>query len=150
MKRFYFLLLLVLLGISGCEKDDFCIDPITPDLVVRFYDADNPTLTLAVTDLTIWPEGRDTIVLNQTLDSVALPLNVNDVQTVYNFQMGDVIDQVTVDYTVDEIFVSRSCGFKANFSDLLASAISNNWIQSINQIATVIEDESAAHIQILH
>ena len=150
MKKYYFLLLLSVLSIFGCEKDDFCIDPITPNLVVRFYDFDNPTEPLAVSDLTVWPEGRDPIIQNQTLDSIVLPLDVNNIQTVYNFQMGTAIDQVIFEYTVDEIFVSRSCGFKANFSDLLSSVLTNNWIQSINQVSTLIEDESAAHIQILH
>lgn len=149
MKKYFFLLLLTIITISGCEKDDFCIDEITPNLILRFYDTDNPTTTLAVTDLTIWPEGRDTIVNSQTLDSVAIPLDVNTGQTVYNLSMGTTVDQITIDYTVNEVFVSRSCGFKAEFSDLTATP-TTNWIQSLALPTTIIENESAAHIQIFH
>ncbi len=149
MKKYFFLLILTVIIIGGCEKDDFCIDEITPNLILRFYDFDNQTSTLTVSDLTIWPEGRDTIINGQTLDSIALPLDVNSAQTVYNLSMGTTVDQLVIDYTTNEIFVSRSCGFKAEFTDVVATP-TNNWILSIDQITTTIEDESAAHIQIFH
>ena len=149
MKKLYFFLLLTVL-ISGCEKDDFCIDPITPNLIVRFYDNDDMTSTLSVTDLYVWPEGRDSIIIGQNTDSITIPLDVNNGETIYNFSMGDLQEQVTIDYTVNEVFVSRSCGFKAIFESVGATQESNNWIQNIEVISTIIEDESAAHIQIFH
>jgi len=134
----------------GCERDDFCIDAVTPKLILRFYDADSPTTVQAVGELSIWPEGiQDTLVNNASLDSIALPLDVNSPETVYNFRMGTTIDQITITYNVNEVFVSRSCGFKALFSSVLAFP-STNWIRSIETISTTIEDESAAHIHILH
>lgn len=150
MKKIAFLLVSIILLATSCEKDDFCIDEITPNLVLRFYDADNPTTVLSATDVTIWPEGLDSIAINENLDSIAIPLDVNNPQTIYNFQTGTNIDQITIDYTVNEIFVTRSCGFKANFSDLNATPETSTWIQSIDVISTTIEDESAAHIQIFH
>ena len=108
-----------------------------------------PSNTLAADGLTIWPEGRDSIVINQTLDSIAIPLDVNNEQTIYNFSSGAAIDQITIYYTVNEIFVSRSCGYKAEFSNLLAIP-TNSWIEYIEQLTTTVEDESAAHIQIFH
>ncbi len=150
MKKIAFLLVSIILLATSCEKDDFCIDEITPNLVLRFYDADNPTSVLSATDVTIWPEGLDSIAVNENLDSIAIPLDVNNPQTIYNFQTGTNIDQITIDYTVNEIFVTRSCGFKANFSDLNATPETSTWIQSIDVISTTIEDESAAHIQIFH
>ena len=149
MKKYYFLLLLTVIGVYSCEKDDFCIDPITPNLVIRFYDEASTSEIKAVDDLTVWPEGRDSLYVNSATDSIVIPLDVTNAQTIYNFQSGTIIDQITIDYTVKEIFVSRSCGFKANFSDL-ATTPTNNWIQSIQVISTTIEDESAAHIQIFH
>lgn len=149
MKKYYFLLLLTVIGVYSCEKDDFCIDPITPNLVVRFYDASSTSEIKAVDDLTVWPEGRDSLYVNSATDSIVIPLDVTNAQTIYNFQSGTLIDQITIDYTVNEVFVSRSCGFKATFTDL-ATTPTNNWIQSIQVISTTIEDESAAHIQIFH
>lgn len=152
MKKYYFLLLVIVFAVSSCEKDDFCIDPITPNLVLRFYDVDNPTTVLSVSELTIWPEGLDEtfIVSEATLDSIALPLDVNNDRTVYNLRMGTIVDQITIDYTVNEVFVSRSCGFKATFQDVNATLETSDWIQSLDVISTLIEDESAAHIQIFH
>jgi len=149
MKRYLFLIMLTVILIGGCEKDDFCIDEITPNLILRFYDSDNQVNTLSVSNLTIWPEGRDTIVDAQTLDSIAIPLDVNNAQTIYNLSMGTTVDQIVIDYTVNEVFVSRSCGFKAEFTDVLATP-TNNWILSLEQVSTTVEDESAAHIQIFH
>lgn len=135
----------------GCEKDDFCIDPVTPNLVLRFYDADSPNTVLAVSELSIWPEGtQDTLVNNQALDSVAIPLDVNNSSTIYNLRMGTMIDQITINYTVNEVFVSRSCGFKATFEDVGATLETSTWIQSLDIISTTIEDESEAHIHIFH
>lgn len=151
MKKVIFLLLSVVLLATSCEKDDFCIDPITPNLVLRFYDADDLTTIQSVSNLSIWPEGsQDTLVLNETLDSIALPLDVNNPETIYNFRQGTNIDQITIQYTVDEIFVTRSCGFKANFLDLNGTLETTSWIQSIDIISTSIEDETSAHIQVFH
>ena len=42
MKKYIFLLFICFVGISSCEKDDFCVqDPVTPNLVLRFYDKDD-------------------------------------------------------------------------------------------------------------
>ena len=151
MKKYYILLLLVVFAASGCEKDDFCIDPITPNLILRFYDADNPTTVLSVDDLSIWPEGfQDSIVSSATLDSIAIPLDINNIETIYNFKMGDLTDQIIITYDVGEVFVSRSCGFKAIFENAAATLETTNWMQSLEVISTTIEDESAAHIEIFH
>jgi len=151
MKKVIFFLVSLVLLATSCEKDDFCIDPITPNLILRFYDIDNLTSVQSVSDLSIWPEGvQDTIVLNGTLDSIAVPLDVNNPETIYNFRRGTDVDQITIQYTVDEIFVTRSCGFKANFLDLNGTLETTSWIQAIDIISTSIEDESSAHIQIFH
>ena len=55
MKKYYLFLSLIALLISSCEKDDFCIEPITPNMIVRFYNATNIAETKAVTDLTVSP-----------------------------------------------------------------------------------------------
>ena len=45
MKNYYFFLMLLLMLNSSCEKDDFCIEPITPKMIIRFYNATNITQT---------------------------------------------------------------------------------------------------------
>tara|TARA_R110000787_G_scaffold259559_1_gene364847 strand:+ start:3136 stop:3642 length:507 start_codon:yes stop_codon:yes gene_type:complete len=157
MKKYYFFLLLITVLISSCEKDDFCIDPITPNMVIRFYDATNITETKAVTDLTVNPSGLDSIYTNESLDSIIIPLDVTSNQIIYNFSSGTNVDILTIDYEVEEVFVSRSCGFKAIFNNVtITSDAANDWIIGLtttldNTVTiTTIEDEAAAHVQIYH
>ena len=55
MKKYYLSLSLIVLLISSCEKDDFCIEPITPNMIIRFYNATNITQTKPVEDLSVNP-----------------------------------------------------------------------------------------------
>ena len=74
MKKYYLFLSFFSLLIIGCEKDDFCIDPITPNMIIRFYDATNTLETKSVTNLTVQPEGLEEIYSNVSLDSITVPL----------------------------------------------------------------------------
>jgi hypothetical protein len=76
MKKYYLFLSLIALLISSCEKDDFCIEPITPNMIIRFYNATNISETKAVNDLTINISNLDSIYTNVSLDSVVIPLDV--------------------------------------------------------------------------
>ena len=141
----------------SCEKDDFCIDPITPNMIIRFYDATNTSNTKSVSNLSVNPEGLDVIYSNESLDSILIPLDVTSGQIIYNFSKGNNQDIITIDYNVEEVFVSRSCGFKAIFNNVtVTSDVSNNWIigltETLQNTITIptIENESAAHLQIFH
>ena len=157
MKKYYLFLSLTALLISSCEKDDFCIEPITPNMIIRFYNATNISETKAVTDLTVNPNDLDSIYINVSLDSIVIPLDVTSNQIIYNFSSGTNVDILTIDYEIEEVFVSRSCGFKAIFNNVtVTSDVSNDWIigltETLENTITIptIDDESAAHIQIFH
>lgn len=157
MKKYYLFLSLIALLISSCEKDDFCIEPITPNLIVRFYNATNISETKAVNDLTINISNLDSIYTNVSLDSIVIPLDVTSNQIIYNFSSGTNVDILTIDYEIEEVFVSRSCGFKAIFNNVtITSDVSNDWIigltETLENTITIptINDESAAHVQIFH
>ena len=157
MKKYYLFLSLIALLISSCEKDDFCIEPITPNMIIRFYNATNISETKAVNDLTINISNLDSIYTNVSLDSIVIPLDVTSNQIIYNFSSGTNVDILTIDYEIEEVFVSRSCGFKAIFNNVtVTSDVSNDWIigltETLEKTITIptIDDESAAHIQIFH
>ena len=157
MKKYFLILSFVTLLVSSCEKDDFCIDPITPNMIIRFYDATNPTETKSVSNLSVQPEGYDDIYSNVSIDSLLLPLDVMSNEIIYNLTSEGKQDILTITYEVEEEFVSRSCGFKAIFRNVVVtSEPSNEWIlgltESGNNSVTIstIEDESAAHVQIYH
>ena len=157
MKKYYLFLSLIALLISSCEKDDFCIEPITPNMIIRFYNATNISETKTVTDLTVNPNDLDSIYTNVSIDSIVIPLDVTSNQIIYNFSSGTNVDILTIDYEIEEVFVSRSCGFKAIFNNVtVTSDVSNDWIIGLTETLEntitipIIDDESAAHIQIFH
>jgi len=150
MRKYLSLIILSLLFLASCEKDDFCINPVTPKLVIRFYDAGNPQETKTVSNLTVWASGFDTIYNNVSTDSIAIPLDVASTDIIYNFSQGGTHDQIAFFYEVEEEFVSRSCGFRAIFNNI-TTIDSFTWIDSTSpNTITSITDETEAHLKIYH
>lgn len=160
MKKTILFVFLLTLAFSACEKDDICLLPNTPNLILRFYDSSNPTEVKSVERLSVWADGKDTITSYKsvTLDSIVIPLNVNATETVYHFKMnstsGNIADntynKITIKYTPEDVYVSRSCGYKTIFNDVSITS-DNGWIQSFTPSTLItIDNETAAHVQIFH
>jgi hypothetical protein len=150
-KTIYFLLLLVIMA-TACEKDDFCtLNPVTSkSLIIRFYDNANKTSTKEVASLNVWAESKeDSLFIDDTTDSLVVPLNVNTNKTIYNFSKAGVVEQFTINYTTENEHISRSCGFRTIFSNLSFSS-SNTWIADFTVIDTTLENQEAAHVQVFH
>lgn len=158
MKRSFLYIFLIVTSFSACEKDDICLSPTTPKLILRFYDSADNTKLKAVSNLSIIAESKtDSLYTNQVVDSIAIPLNVNGTQTIYNLKTsstGNIADnkynKLTLNYTTEEVYVSRSCGFKTIFKNVTVAS-DNGWFQSFtpNSI-TSIDNENNAHIKIFH
>lgn len=150
MKRFLLIVLVVVTLISSCEKDDFCTEtPVTPSLILRFYDNANRTSTKSTSGLYVWADNKDTIFANVATDSLVIPLNPAASQTIYNLSQGNIINQLTIDYSVDYEYVSRSCGFKAVY-DNISFTSNNTWINELQATTTIVNNENAAHVQVYH
>jgi hypothetical protein len=159
------LVLMVVISFSACEKDDICVDGDTPLMIIRFYDNDNPSELKAVPNLRIIGLGQsstvNTIADRTSLDSVALPLRINEVNTSFIFisdsadeddlETGN-IDTLRFDYSTQEIFISRACGYIANYDDLSETITSDseNWIQNIEIVSPLIKLQDSAHVKIYH
>jgi hypothetical protein len=158
MKRSFLYIFLIVTIFSACEKDDICLSPTTPKLILRFYDSADNTKLKAVSNLSIIAESKtDSLYTNQVVDSIAIPLNVNGTQTIYSLKTsntGNLADnkynKLTLNYTTEEVYVSRSCGFKTIFKNVTVAS-DNGWFQSFtpNSI-TSIDNENNAHIKIFH
>ena len=87
MKKIVFITLSLFLAVSfwNCEKDDICAEgtPVTPRLIIEFYDATNPTVLKNVTNLRVEEFGTDVgVVFNENL------LETNEIyRTIYETQM---------------------------------------------------------------
>ena len=161
MKKNVLFILLITVLISACEKDDFCIkNPVTPNLVLRFYDTNDRETLKDVERLSIWAENKDTITNYKSIniDSVAIPLNSLATKTIYHLKMNNSDGSIannqtasfTITYTPQEEYVSRSCGFKILFNDVTFES-DNTWITEFTpEILTTIDNQNAAHVQIFH
>ena len=161
MKKIVLFILLSIGLFSACEKDDFCIkNPITPNLVLRFYDANDRETLKPVERLSIWVALKDTIAAYKSIniDSVAIPLNSIDSKTIYHLKMNNLDGSIannqtatfTITYTAQEEYVSRSCGFKILFNDVTFES-DNTWITDFTpETLTTIDNQNEAHVQIFH
>jgi len=166
-KKISYLILLafIFLVSYSCEKDDICVDGDTPFLIIRFYDATDTLVLKAAPALRIVGlENGDpvnTFTDRTSLDSVAIPLRINEPATSFKIILNsegedDVetgnIDTLLFNYDTQEVFVSRACGFVANYDNLteLLSADSDNWIQNIEIANTSINSQDSAHVKIFH
>ena len=147
---YFWILILLLLGINSCEKDDFCLQSITPKLTLRFYDFEDNTALKLSENMFVWATDKDSIYKSVALDSIYIPLILSDVKTSYVLENNSILDTLELTYTPHDVFVSRSCGYKTIFEDFQVSRVTNNWIKEIEIINTIIENDTAAHIRILH
>lgn len=159
MKKIAIILFIIISFIAlSCERDDICIDQITPHLIIRFYDNDNQIETKKANLLSVRFMGieNDSIILSSS-DSIAIPLKVTEDFTKYiltiNKDNGGINrDTLTVNYTLENVFVGRSCGFKSifkNTSHTLQTG-SENWIKNIETVTQTIDNENNAHVKIFH
>jgi len=171
MKKTSILILLILLAVFACEKDDICSEATatTPQLVVRFYDALIPEDTKSVSGLFVYGinDANEAVFFKNitvgTKDSIAIPLRTDSDMTKLVFHK-DLVDRddllvgnadiLDINYIREDVYVSRACGYKATFTNLSATVTTDadNWISSINIIAenNTIDNENAAHINIYH
>lgn len=174
MKKIISFLLLFAFGLSGCEKDDICDanTPTTPRLIITFYDINNSTVRKKVTNLkVIGLDQKEGIIFNKSAideakyltssDSIAIPLRTDANTTTYDFILNSGnanaalvnTDRITFDYTHQEVYVSRACGFKSTFSGLtfLRTDQPNAdglWMQDIFILKTNIEYENETHLKV--
>jgi hypothetical protein len=177
MKKILSFLLLVIVTSSSCEKDDICDanTPTTPRLVIDFYNISNPSVKKNVTDLKVIGEGmKEGIIFNEGAtgeeqylangSTISIPLKTDVNTTTYDFILNygnpnptlvDT-DKVTFNYTRNDVFVSRACGFKTLFTfvpnnPIIHDAVpvtKNKWMQFINIEKTNIDNENETHIKI--
>ena len=165
MKKIVFIILSLLLAVSfwNCEKDDICAEgtPVTPRLIIEFYDAANPTVLKNVTNLGVIESTLTEGFGFTGVSKIQVPLRTTADFTSLNFiQNGsdtnttnDNIDAITFNYFRVDEYISRACGFKTLFflndtNAIVLTPDSNNWIQNIIITQTNIETENEVHVKI--
>ncbi len=159
--RITFFIVLGIISFAACEKDDICVDGDEPLLVIRFYDVTDTTEFKDVTNLEvrglISPDTLD-VISNADLDSIAIPLRADASFTSFVISRQESsdntenIDVLTFNHETKDVFISRACGFIANYENLSTDLTtdSDNWIESIEIVNTTIENSDTAHVKIFH
>ena len=170
----YRLILIVsIIFLTGCEKDDICPESTqtTPRLVITFYDIDNTQERKNVESLAVYAVRDNELVLIEdisgiTTDSIAIPLRndigVSNFKFIKNYSVeNDVMfgdsNHIYIDYEINDVFISRACGFIANYSittllnyDLMAEPPITGWITGYEIINSTVTNENQSHVKILH
>lgn len=172
MKRIIPILLLLTLFCfsASCEKDDICVDGDTPLLVIAFFDIEDtllrkdvPSLRIRALNISEPLDGENSTRSDRaTKDSVVVPLQIDASSTSFEFinnsadddemmETGN-IDTLTFNYSVSEKYISRACGFIANYSglDTTRTVTGSDWIQRIEIVDTLIENSNNIHVKIFH
>jgi len=153
VKKYIFISILLLLTNSSCEKDDVCLEPVTPKLMLKFYDFQNPLNEKEVENLSIvvLPEN-DTIYKNLTTNELSLQLNVNQDFSKFLFIKDQNTDTLTFSYERHPVFVSKTCGYKTIFEQFSTQLSTDNnlWIKNIEVITPTVNTDTLTHVKIFH
>ncbi len=151
MKKIIILLIII---IVGCEKDDFCTaEDMGSKLILKFKNTSNQH-DIPKDSLTVWAMNKDTLYHKIVSDSIAIPLNPVKNTTTYNFSISkDEISKLTISYQTKDEFVSRSCGYRILFENLNISKVKmpKSWINSISKTnISSIKNQKNAHLTIYY
>ncbi|SNR33402.1 hypothetical protein SAMN06265371_101388 [Lutibacter agarilyticus] len=150
MRKLFFLIVITLVAISGCEKDDICIEGTTPFLVIRFNDSDDQSEYKSILLDSVRVIENELYAANTTLDSLYIPLDTNENFTTYEIAANGLVDEMKISYTRTAIFVGRACGYKINFEDFELESNTTNWIKGIDINNNIIDNDTIAAITIFH
>lgn len=174
MKRYIIPIVLVLLcfgALSKCEKDDICSEstPTTPMMVIDFYEYLNPSVRKSFLQLEVFDtENPENVLLFQSTNRILLPLKTSVDVSQYVFRLSYVNinqtltneDLVEIRYTKNDIYISRACGYKSNFTLSDSEPLNPNpkisdiaedefWVKEIIVRQPVITNENETHLDML-
>ena len=152
MKKYIILFMAFLTTLLSCEKDDICVEENTPSLIISFYDNDDHEQLKKLTNSYIWVVGMDSLnnYNNNSLDSIAVPLNLSENVTKYVIENNVIKDTIEFNYSRKDTFISRSCGYITIFENLAIGNNTTHWIKDTEILNATIENETFTHINIYH
>ena len=140
------LLVIVVLSLNGCTKDDICPGETqtTPLLIITFKNILNPLLAKTATKLTIETDEAtpNVLVTNISTDSIGIPLRTGADTVRYRFiknsgEPNEVVDIYEFRYERLDTYVNRACGFKTTYQELHFTVSSQYWPRCCDLLATV-------------
>lgn len=160
MRRFSITILLIVFAVSfwNCEKDDICDEETitTPQLVIEFYDATDNTLVKQVPSIAYFENSVSDTIKKTAVSKIYIPLKTNEDTVTFKIILNgadddnsdDVEDSVTINYNREDIYISRACGYKTNFTLNNFIVNSTNWILNSTIEQTNVTNENEVHVKI--
>jgi len=165
------IILLLFCFFSSCEKDDICSQntQTTAKMVISFYEYLNPSERKTFLKLEVFePETPENILVFENTDQIKIPLRTDIETTSYVFRLSYINinqtltnqDKIEFTYSKDDVYISRACGYKTNFSLLDSEPLNPNpkitdiandelWIKEYIILKQLITDEDETHLDIL-
>ena len=150
MIRGLHLILISLILILSCEKDDICIEGSenTNRITIGFLDNEtkNPT---GISLVNLKSIGNDSIIHERfSEDILKLPLKVNSNKTEFLLDNEETIDTLIIYHKTIHQYLNRSCGYKSNFIINSQTEITKQtgWIREISVIKDSIFNEEKTNI----
>lgn len=181
MKKISLLLIVIAfigIGINlSCEADDICPEstPTTPSLIMEAYDTTITENKKNIPNLLVAGVDNENVLPGYGIVSapkIILPLKTDANTTQYVLIRNAAInnnstpddtsddtidgnyDTITINYTREEVYVSRACGYKTIYKNVTVTIEpdTDNWIKSIIPVNEnqSIEDETETHFNIYH
>ena len=132
-------------------------------MIIRFYDVEDTTELKDVPGLVVKGIGDSEpldVIENVSLNQIELPLRVDANSTSFSLlrrltpTSAPNTDFLDFTYTPQEVFVSRACGFIANYDSLEANLATTPpdtlWIKGISLQTTRITISDTTHVKIFH
>ena len=147
----------------SCEKDDICEagTPTTPNLIIEFYDNLNAGTKKPVTNLNVIADGNTTILKFDGVSKIQIPLKTNIDLSQFKFTLNATVpitsntneDIININYTRENVYISRACGFKTVFKlnesgGIVQPTDPNKWIKEIVIQKYNILNENEIHVKI--
>lgn len=143
-------ILLTILLIISCEKDDICIEGSdnTNRITIGFLDYETKS-QVGVSLINIKSINNDSIIYEEFSQNILkLPLKVNSNKTEFILDNNLTKDTLIIYHQSFHQYISRSCGYKSNFIINSQTEIEKKtgWIKQVSLVKDSIFNEEKTNI----
>ena len=156
--QLYSRVILILFFLISCEPDDICLEsnPDTPNLILKFVDVFSGE-NKSVSNLRITGINNIEDFFVGTVDSISIPLNNYENTSSFSFTKEFESNQSNEDliyfnYTRNNVYISRSCGYKMEYEidNIIVENDNSNWIEDSIIETRTVNNEISHHVKIYH
>tara|TARA_B100000579_G_C22584922_1_gene735281 strand:- start:331 stop:810 length:480 start_codon:yes stop_codon:yes gene_type:complete len=156
--QLYSRVILILFFFISCEPDDICLESNedTPNLILKFVDSFSGK-NKSVSNLRIKGINNIEDFFVGTVDSISIPLNNYENTSSFSFTKEFESNQSNEDliyfnYTRNNVYISRSCGYKMEYDieNIIVENDNSNWIEDAIIETRTVNNEISHHVKIYH